>query len=60
MCGGGAVEAATPARVKTDAKDALHLARLLRLVEVSPVAVPTVTQEAPGLWSGSGRTCGVI
>ncbi len=33
-------------RVKTDAKDALHLARLLRLVEVTPVAVPTVTQEA--------------
>jgi len=47
-------------RVKTDAKDALHLARLLRLGEVSPVAVPTVTQEAPGIWSGSGRTCGVI
>jgi len=33
-------------RVKTDAKDALHLARLLRLGEVTPVAVPTVTQEA--------------
>jgi len=47
-------------RVKTDAKDALHLARLLRLGEVTPVAVPTVTQEAPGLWSGSGRTCVVI
>lgn len=33
-------------RVKTDAKDAVHLARLLRLDEVSPVAVPTVGQEA--------------
>ncbi len=33
-------------RVKTDAKDALLLARLLRLGEVSPVAVPTVNQEA--------------
>jgi len=33
-------------RVKTDAKDALHLARLLRLGEVTPVAVPSVEQEA--------------
>jgi len=33
-------------RVKTDAKDALLLARLLRLGEVTPVAVPTVVQEA--------------
>jgi transposase len=33
-------------RVKTDAKDAVHLARLLRLGEVTPVAVPTVEQEA--------------
>ncbi len=33
-------------RVKTDAKDALHLARLLRLGEVVPVTVPTVGQEA--------------
>jgi transposase len=33
-------------RVKTDARDALHLARLLRLGEVTPVAVPTVGQEA--------------
>jgi len=33
-------------RVKTDAKDALHLARLLRLGEIVPVAVPTVAQEA--------------
>lgn len=33
-------------RVKTDAKDAVLLARLLRLGEVTSVAVPTVAQEA--------------
>jgi transposase len=33
-------------RVKTDAKDAVHLARLLRLDEVTPVVVPTLAQEA--------------
>jgi transposase len=33
-------------RVKTDAKDAAHLARLLRLDEITPVAIPTVDQEA--------------
>ena len=33
-------------RVKTDAKDALHLARLLRLGEITSVEVPTVAQEA--------------
>jgi len=33
-------------RVKTDAKDAVHLARLLRLGEITPVTVPTVAQEA--------------
>ncbi len=33
-------------RVKTDAKDAIHLARLLRLDEVPAVVVPTVEQEA--------------
>ena len=33
-------------RVKTDAKDAVHLARLLRLDEITPVAIPTVEQEA--------------
>ncbi|GAB3926494.1 IS110 family transposase [Kribbella albertanoniae] len=32
-------------RVKTDAKDAIHLARLLRLDEITPVAVPTIGQE---------------
>ena len=33
-------------RVKTDARDALHLARLLRLDEVTSVAIPSVDQEA--------------
>lgn len=33
-------------RVKTDARDAVHLARLLRLDEITSVAVPTVDQEA--------------
>jgi transposase len=33
-------------RVKTDARDALHLARLLRLDEVTSVHVPSVGQEA--------------
>ncbi len=32
-------------RIKTDARDAIHLARLLRIDEVTPVAVPTVEQE---------------
>jgi transposase len=33
-------------RVKTDARDAVHLARLLRLDEVTAVVVPTVAQES--------------
>jgi transposase len=33
-------------RVKTDAKDAIHLARLLRLDEITSVAIPSVDQEA--------------
>jgi len=33
-------------RVKTDARDAVHLARLLRLGEVTAVAVPSLGQEA--------------
>jgi transposase len=33
-------------RVKTDAKDAVHLARLLRLDEITSVSIPTVDQEA--------------
>ena len=33
-------------RGKTDAKDAIHLARLLRLDEITSVVIPTVEQEA--------------
>ena len=33
-------------RVKTDARDAMHLAKLLRLDEVTAVSVPSVEQEA--------------
>jgi transposase len=33
-------------RVKTDAKDAVHLARLLRLDEITAVSIPTIDQEA--------------
>jgi transposase len=33
-------------RVKTDARDALHLSRLLRLDEITSVSVPSVNQEA--------------
>ena len=33
-------------RVKTDAKDAVHLARLLRLDEITAVTIPSVDQEA--------------
>ncbi len=33
-------------RVKTDAKDAVHLARLLRLDEITVVAIPSIDQEA--------------
>ncbi len=33
-------------RVKTDARDAVHLARLLRLDEITAVTVPGVEQEA--------------
>jgi hypothetical protein len=33
-------------RGKTDARDAVHLARLLRMDEITPVAVPTADEEA--------------
>jgi transposase len=33
-------------RVKTDARDAVHLARLLRLDEITPVTVPSLEQES--------------
>jgi transposase len=46
--GGGAEQASEAGwdRVKTDAKDALHLARLLRMDEITAVAVPSIDQEA--------------
>jgi len=33
-------------RVKTDARDALHIAKLLRLDEIVAVTIPSETQEA--------------
>lgn len=33
-------------RIKTDAKDAVHLARLIRLDEYTPVTVPSVEEES--------------
>jgi transposase len=33
-------------RVKTDAKDAMLLARLLRMDEITPIRVPSITEEA--------------
>lgn len=33
-------------RIKTDARDALHLAKLLRNDDVVPVRIPTITQES--------------
>lgn len=33
-------------RVKTDAKDAIHLAKLLRMDEITSVSIPSVDQEA--------------
>lgn len=33
-------------RIKTDARDALHLARLLRLGQITPVRVPTEIEES--------------
>jgi transposase len=46
--GGGALELQRPCgdRVKTDLRDARHLARLLHLGEIVAVAVPSVAQEA--------------
>ncbi|MBI4940772.1 MAG: IS110 family transposase [Actinobacteria bacterium] len=33
-------------RIKTDARDAIHLARLLKMDEITSVSIPTVEQEA--------------
>jgi transposase len=40
------IQRPTGDRVKTDAKDALHLARLLRMGEITSVVVPSLAQEA--------------
>jgi transposase len=48
-------------RVKTDARDAMLLARLLRMDEIVAVAVPSVEQEAARVsWCGPGRMSAVI
>lgn len=43
--------------VKTDARDALHLARLLRLGEVTSVSIPSVNQEACRDLVRAGEDC---
>ena len=59
MRGCGPSNCSRPAgdRVKTDAKDAVHLARLLRLDEVTAV---TVVRRRPGTWSGRSRLVLVV
>jgi len=42
-------------RVKTDAKDALHLARLLKLGESPRSGSPLRIRRRPGTWSGPGK-----
>ena len=46
-------------RVKTDARDARHLARLLHLGEIVEVAIPGGTRKRPGIWCGLVRMCAV-
>ena len=44
-------------RVKTDARDAVHLARLLRLDEITAGGgADAWSRKRPGIWSGPGRT----
>ena len=47
-------------RVKTDARDAELLARLLKLDEIVEVVVPTWLRRPPGTWSGPVRMSAVI
>ena len=45
-------------RVKTDARDARHLANLLRMDQIVPVCgCPAWSRRPPGTWSGPARTC---
>jgi hypothetical protein len=57
MCGRGAVEVQRPAgdRVKTDARDAAHLARLLRLGEITAVTCPIGRLRRCGTWCGPAK-----
>jgi transposase len=47
-------------RVKTDARDAAHLARLLHLGQITAVTVPTASQEAPVTWCAPAKTAAAI
>jgi len=47
-------------RVKTDARDAEHLARLLRLDEVTRWRCRAWSRKQPGIWCGRGRMPGPI
>lgn len=42
-------------RVKTDARDAAHLARLLRMDQITAVRVPPPMRRPPAIWPGPGR-----
>ena len=46
-------------RVKTDARDAAHLARLLKLGEIVEVVVPSRSGRRPATWSVPVRTSAV-
>jgi transposase len=43
-------------RVKTDTRDACHLARLLNLGQVVAVTIPSIGQEAARTWYARKRT----
>ena len=43
-------------RAKTDMRDAVHLARLLRLGEVVEVIVPSIEAESRWIWSAPAKT----
>ena len=47
-------------RIKTDARDAELLARLLRLGEIVEVVVPTVSRRRREIWCGPARMSAVI
>ena len=47
-------------RVKTDARDAAHLARLLHLGQIVEVTIPTSARKPPGIWCGPVRTAAAI